>query len=137
MSMSTQPEPLCVFPKKFLKDALTNEVEASQKLYNVFDETDNTNPGYNGTPQYCFGGGDFLNKLQELSIKAIRGADEITISDFLRVVCESITNKEEKELLIRFLFYLRDCRGGKAERKVSFMILFELYMRGFKNRDYN
>ena len=136
MSMSTQPdslEPRRVFPKKFLKDALTNEVEASQKLYNVFDETDNTNPGYNGTPQYCFGGGDFLNKLQELSIKAIRGADEITIYDFLRVVCESITNKEEKELLIRFLFYLRDCRGGKAERKLPFMILFELYNMGFKS----
>ena len=131
--MSLLPEftkPQCLSPKKAPTQA---DLDASEKLFKAFDETDNTNLGENGTPQYCFGGGEFPNLIVELYYKAIRGAEDRTISDFFRALCESITSKEETELLIRYLFNLRDCRGGKGERRVFFLILFELYKMGFKN----
>lgn len=107
-------------------------VHDASELQNALN-TPSKNLGWNGNPQYDYGSGSFPSLLTQLQYGAIRNADPLDVILKLQPVLREISTLEHENLLVRFLIYLRDCRGGKGERKVFNVIIRELFSYGFKN----
>ena len=83
--------------------------------------TENGAVGYNTT----------YNELLDFNYKvpSLRKADDATLQKEVALLVSSIV---DPELLLRYMFFLRDARGGMGERRIFRAVLKELANRNFE-----